>query len=194
MIMVRNSFEEMGNNLRRIRKTKGLTIAHLAKKCGCSPSLLSQIETGSLNPSLSILKSICDGLDISMAEIFSSDLVGRELAFSLMEMRERKTLVTEGGARFQLLSRGINIACEFILNEWPPGSSTGKEFYTHEGEECGVLLEGALDVETRDGVQHMKPGDSITLRSSIPHRILNPGKKKAIAYWVNSIPWVFTVK
>jgi transcriptional regulator with XRE-family HTH domain len=191
---MRNSFEDIGKNIRKIRKDKGLTIAHLAKKCGCSPSLLSQIETGSLNPSLSILKAICDGLEISISLLVTADFAGRDTSYSLMEARERKTLVTNGGARFQLLSRGVNISCEFILNEWPPGSSTGKDFYTHEGEECGVLVEGELEVETNDGVHHMKPGDTITLKSSINHRISNPGKKRAVAYWVNSVPWVFTLK
>jgi uncharacterized cupin superfamily protein len=88
----------------------------------------------------------------------------------------------------------VNVHFEFILNEWPPGSSTGKQPYTHEGEECGLLLEGGLEVEVNGKLYHMKPGDTITLNSSVPHRITNPGKKRALAVWVNSVPWLFSLR
>jgi len=84
--------------------------------------------------------------------------------------------------------------CEFILNEWPPGASTGRDAYTHEGEECGLLLEGTINVEIDGQTYRMKPGDTITLKSSVPHRIWNPGKQKAVAVWVNTVPWMFAIK
>jgi transcriptional regulator with XRE-family HTH domain len=186
--------QDIGNNLREVRKRNGLTLAQLSKKCQCSTSLISQIETGTINPSFSTLKNISDALGISMAMLFASSSFVNGVAFSLMTSKERKTLVTEGGVKFQLLSRGVDLSCEFILNEWPPGTSTGKERYTHEGEECGFLLEGELEVEINDTIQHMRAGDTITLLSSAPHRVSNPGKKKAVAIWVNSVPHVFAIK
>ena len=100
----------------------------------------------------------------------------------------------EGGVRFGLLSKNHDLGCEFIWNEWPVGSSTGRERYVHEGVECGVLLEGELEVEGEEDVYHLRPGDSITFRSNIPHRVNNKGKKIAKAIWVNSKPWIFSTK
>jgi transcriptional regulator with XRE-family HTH domain len=148
-----------------------LTLSQLAGHCQCSTSLLSQIETGTVNPSFSTLKSISDALGTDMAMLVAPEATNMESLFSLMTPKERKTLTTEGGVKFQLLSRGVGLACEFILNEWPPGSSTGKEQYTHAGEECGLLLEGELTVEINSAVHHMQPGDTITLCSTVPHRV-----------------------
>lgn len=184
----------IGKKIREVRKRKALTLSQLADQCQCSTSLLSQIETGTTNPSFSTLKSISDALGTDMAMLVAPDAAKIDSVFSLMTQKERKTLTTEGGVKFQLLSRGVNLACEFILNEWPPGSSTGKEQYTHEGEECGLLLEGELEVEINNEVHHMKPGDTITLFSTVPHRLSNPGKKKALAVWVNSVPYIFAIK
>ena len=189
-----NSFQDIGQNIRDARKRKGLTLALLADKCRCSTSLISQIETGAINPSFSTLKTISDALEISMAMLVATGQLANGVSFSLMKATERKTLVTEGGVKFQLLSRGVGLSCEFILNEWPPGTSTGRERYTHDGEECGFLLEGELEVEIEDTVHHMESGDTITMLSSVPHRVSNPGAKKAIAIWVNSVPHVFAIK
>jgi transcriptional regulator with XRE-family HTH domain len=184
----------LGKKIREARKRRGLTLAQLAEQCDCSTSLISQIETGAVNPSFSTLKTIGEALETDMAMLVAQDSAINSVLFSLMTSRERKTLTTEGGVKFQLLSRGVDISCEFIRNEWPPQTSTGKELYTHEGEECGLLLEGELEVETNQGIHHMKPGDTITLRSTIPHRVSNPGKKKAVAIWINSVPYVFAIK
>ncbi len=56
------------------------------------------------------------------------------------------------------------------------------------------VLEGKLVVEVNGKIYHMEPGDSITLHSTLPHRINNPGEKEAVAIWVNSEPWCFSTK
>ena len=94
----------------------------------------------------------------------------------------------------QLLSRGIPLPFEFSIVEVPPGTSTGNYNYTHEGEECGILLEGELVVEINGQAQCLKPGDSITYRSSSPHKLSNPGKTIARAVWVNSVPYIFSTR
>lgn len=183
-----------GIRIRDLRKQKGLTLSEVARRCRCSSSLLSQIERGIINPSFSTLKSIGDALETTLAQLVVDASNIEESSSFLMNQKERKTLTTEGGVQFQLLTRNVHVPFEFILNQWPPGTSTGRQPYTHEGEECGLLLEGELEVEVNGKVFRMKPGDTITLRSSAPHRISNPGKRRALAVWVNSIPWVFSIK
>ena len=184
----------VGIRIRDLRKQKGMTLGKMARHCECSSSLLSQIERGIVNPSFSTLKSIGDALEITLAQLVMEASTIDADSSSLMKQKERKILTTEGGVQFQLLSRNVNVSFEFILNHWPPGTSTGKQPYTHEGEECGLLLEGELEVEVNGKMHRMKPGDTITLRSSAPHRISNSGDKKALAVWVNSAPWVFSIK
>jgi quercetin dioxygenase-like cupin family protein len=55
-------------------------------------------------------------------------------------------------------------------------------------------MDGELEVELEDKTYHLKPGDSITIRSDIPHRLNNKGKKLAKGVWVNSKPWIFSIK
>jgi transcriptional regulator with XRE-family HTH domain len=186
--------QKIGARIRSLRKKKVFTLAKMANECGCSPSLLSQIESGIVNPSFSTMEAISAALGVSLAELVYDEENDRENTFCLVRTQERKILTTQGGVRFYLLSRGLDLPFEFVQNEWPPGTSTGEVPYTHKGQECGFVLEGELEVEFYGETYHLKPGDSIALYSNIPHRVSNRGKKTARAIWVNSVPHIFSIK
>ena len=184
----------IGQKIRDLRGEKGMTLGNLAERINVSPSLISQLERGGVNPSISLLKSIADSFQTPLSSLLGEEDSRTEEVPHVMKEKERKTLTTEGGVKFVLLSGNYDLGCEFIYNEWPPGSSTGKEKYVHEGVESGLLLEGELEVELEDKTYELKPGDSITIRSDIPHRLNNKGKKLAKGVWVNSRPWIFAIK
>jgi transcriptional regulator with XRE-family HTH domain len=184
----------IGQKIRDLRSEKGMTLGDLAEQINVSPSLISQLERGGVNPSISLLKLIADSFQTPLSSLLGEEDSKPEEVPHVMKEKERKTLTTEGGVKFVLLSGNYDLGCEFIYNEWPPGSSTGKEKYIHEGVESGILLEGELEVELEDKKYELKPGDSITIRSDIPHRLNNKGKKLAKGVWVNSKPWIFAIK
>jgi len=186
--------EELGKRFRDLRKQKRLTLARMAKMTGRSVSLLSQIETGKVNPSFSSMQIIADALDVPLSQLMLQDEAVGENDHALMKSRDRKVLTTRGGVEHQLLSRSLLPSFEFVINILPPGSSTGKDLYAHEGLECGLLLEGELEVQVGEKNYSLKPGDSITLNSSTPHRVANCGIKKATAVWVNSTPFIFSTR
>jgi transcriptional regulator with XRE-family HTH domain len=186
--------EGLGKRFRDLRRQKRLTLARMAKMTRRSISLLSQIETGKVNPSFSSMQSIADALDVPLSQLILQDESAVENGHGLMKSRDRKVLTTRGRVEHQLLSRSLSPSFEFVINVLPPGSSTGKDLYAHEGLECGLLLEGELEVQVGEKKYSLKPGDSITLNSSTPHRVANCGTKKATAVWVNSIPFIFSTR
>jgi transcriptional regulator with XRE-family HTH domain len=184
----------IGQKIRDLRGEREMTLGDLAEQIKVSPSLISQLERGGVNPSISLLKLIADSFHLPLSSLLGEEESKPDEVPHVMKERERKALTTEGGVKFVLLSGNYDLGCEFIYNEWPAGSSTGKEMYVHEGIECGLLLDGELEVELEDKTYHLKPGDSITIRSDIPHRLNNKGKKLAKGVWVNSKPWIFSIK
>jgi transcriptional regulator with XRE-family HTH domain len=186
--------KSFGEKVRALRMQRGLTLADLAQKTQRSISLLSQIENDNISPSFSSMQTIADALEVPLAQIISQEPSAEERDSYHIKESERKVLMTQGEVQHQLLSRGLPLSFEFNVVEVPPGASTGDYLYSHEGEECGLLLEGELVVESGRHVHHLKPGDSITMKSSLPHKLSNPGKQKARAVWVNSIPYIFSTK
>jgi mannose-6-phosphate isomerase-like protein (cupin superfamily) len=70
---------------------------------------------------------------------------------------------------------------------FPVGRKTGK-FVSHEGEECGIILEGELKVYIDEQVVLLEEGDSIYFDSTIPHRLENMGEIEVRAFWINTPP------
>lgn len=186
--------KSFGEKVRSLRKQKGLTLADLAEKTHRSVSLLSQIENGNVSPSFSSMQTIADALEINLGRIITEESSAEEDDTYFLEASARKVLMTQGGVKHHLLTHGMQLSFELVIIELPPKSSTGEFLYTHEGAECGYVIEGEIIVETNDQAHHLKPGDSITLKSSVPHRLANQKNKTARAVWVNSAPYIFSTQ
>ncbi len=192
--MGRADDQGFGERVREIRSHKGLTLRDIAKVTKRSVSLLSQIETGKVKPSFASMRMIADALGVPLSRLIMDEDADETKESALMGLRERKILTTQGGVQHQLLSRNLALPFEFISVEIPAGASTGERLYSHDGVECGLLVEGALEIQVGRKVYRMKPGDTITLNSAIPHNLVNRGKRKARAVWVNSVPMIFSTR
>lgn len=58
--------------LRDERSRRNLSVRELARLADCSPSLVSQVERGRANPSVSTLYALSDALEISVASLFET--------------------------------------------------------------------------------------------------------------------------
>lgn len=62
----------IGENIRRLRKEKDLTLKQMARRTGLSVSLLSQIERAESSPSISSLYKVAVALETPVRELFGS--------------------------------------------------------------------------------------------------------------------------
>lgn len=69
----RPDYPQIGDQLRVRRRELGLSLRTLAERLGVSPSLISQIERGRANPSVSTLYSIVGELDVSLDELLFNE-------------------------------------------------------------------------------------------------------------------------
>lgn len=69
----RPDYPQIGDGLRLRRRELGLSLRDLAERLGVSPSLISQIERGRANPSVSTLYAIVAELDISLDELLFNE-------------------------------------------------------------------------------------------------------------------------
>ena len=185
----------IGKRIKKIRIELGLKGIDLAEKSGLSPGFISQIERSLVNPSIDTLKKIGDALNIPIGILFekpSSKEKTDEFSVNkspVVHENQRKILSPNNGVIFYLLNPDMSGDIEFIYDILEPGATTGEELYSHPGEECGLILEGELEVQLEDKKYLLKKGDSITFKSTILHRKTNTGKSKSISIWANAPPW-----
>jgi transcriptional regulator with XRE-family HTH domain len=189
--------KSLGKKIRKQRKAQQLTLVQLADSCNISPSFLSQIERDQATPSVTTLYAIADALGVSTASFFaepnSNNVVNAEViklsGAKVVRSDQRKKLIyPETQIVNELLSPDLRGAIQMMWIVMPPGTDSGAQPFIHEGEECGIILQGQLETWVGDEKFILGPGDSIYHSSNLPHRNKNIGEDDVIMVFAKTPP------
>ena len=150
--------QEIGQRLRAIRTRLGLSQRHLARVSGVANATSAQIEAGRLKPTVSMLKKVLDGIPMSLSEFFADDFeAGDRIFFRAGDLTE----IADGGVSFRQVGANLhNKAIQLLRECYQPGAGTGRHAITHEGEECGIVLTGRLEVTVGEQTEVLRAGDA----------------------------------
>ncbi len=165
--------EDIGLRLKAIRTQFNMSQRALARQCGVANATISQIEAGKLNPTVSMLKKVLDGFPVSLGEFFGDEFDVRDrVFFRAAELTE----IADGGVSFRQVGANLtNRAIQLIQECYQPGAGTGKHAITHEGEECGIILNGRLEITVGEQTEVLRKGDAYYFKSNQPHHFRNTG-------------------
>jgi len=180
---------DIGEALRVRRHELGWSLRDLADRLGCSPSLISQIERGRANPSVSTLYSIVQALDVSLDELLFNER--RATATEpppggpIQRGSERHRIRLASGVLWERLTTVSEPGVEFLHVTYEVGgaSSPEHEFQRHGGHEWGFVMSGRLGVTIGFEEHELGPGDSISIDSTVPHRLYNRGTVPVHGIW-----------
>jgi transcriptional regulator with XRE-family HTH domain len=167
----------VGDNLRRRRKARNMSLDELAVASGVSRAALSQIETSKGNPTVGVLWKIAVGLGIPFSELIGEtrDAVG------VLRRAEQQVLRSADG---KMESRPLT----------PAGAAPGTEVYelrlaaraTHASDahapgtrEIVIVLSGQLKLRVEGEVYELGAGDSVSFSADKSHAYENPGGSEA---------------
>jgi transcriptional regulator with XRE-family HTH domain len=194
----------IGDRLRAERVAHGLSLRELAERLNVSPSLISQIETGRARPSVNTLYAIAAELGVSLDDLLFLDAERAGLASDprmtergmgivgsgeppgpVQHVANRKRIRLASGVVWERLTTVSEPEMEFLHVTYEVGgaSSPEHEFQRHGGREWGYVLSGRLHVTIGFDEYELGPGDSISIRSTMPHRLVNHGDKPVQAIW-----------
>ena len=176
----------LGGRIKALRAERELQQRQLAEKAGLTPSMISQIESGRLTPSLHTLGKIAAAFGVPIAALFDGQPAG-----SIVVSRRRDYPVVSfdgsterwavlGAGLFQgkiravvatLGSRGRSVNTERVIIK--PGQL--KLFY---------VLQGRVALHYNGDRHVLEAGDSALLDGGTPHGWENLGAGTARALWV----------
>jgi transcriptional regulator with XRE-family HTH domain len=153
--------------LRRERERAGLTLSEVARRAGLAKSTLSQLESGTGNPSVETLWSLGVALGVPFSQLVDppAPVV-------------RVVRAGEGGAIHSdraefvatLLSAGSPHARrDLYVVALEPGSVRMAEPHIPASIEHMVVAEGRMRLGPLDALTELGPGDYATFRGDIPH-------------------------
>jgi transcriptional regulator with XRE-family HTH domain len=169
----------LGEVVRRQRTERRLTLASLAAAVQVTPSALSQIERGLVNPSIMTLRRIAAALGVPVFSLWPDD---RPVPAVVVRADERKTLSLPGSpVVYQLLTPSLDGGLEVLYYEIEVGGVTFEGGFAHEGEECCVVLRGTGSLELGGRDYELCKGDAATYASGVSHALRNVGDETLVA-------------
>jgi len=201
----------VGARIRQARLAKGVSLRALAREAGVSASLVSQIETGKSQPSVSSLYAITTALGISVESLFEAGEAaaapplaaatpaagpvlhalaafaadpGRRIG-PVVTPGEREVLELDSGVVWERLGHVPGTDVDFLQVTYRPGgaSSGSGGLMRHAGTEYGCLTSGELILTLGFEEYTLRPGDAVCFESTTPHRYRNDGEEPAVGVW-----------
>ncbi|HEY1852982.1 MAG TPA: cupin domain-containing protein [Solirubrobacterales bacterium] len=186
----------IGARLTELRSQHRYSIRRLAREADVSASLVSDVEKGKVEPSISTLKRLAAALGTTLAYFFSGpaqqsgrivragerDVLGEGAE---LQSQAARSAIETSGVRFEIASPADATTIEAIYGRYEAGASLG-DAITHEGEEWGMVLKGRLKVWVGEEIYFLDPGDAIGFHSTIPHRLENVSEDPLEYIWINT--------
>ena len=197
----------LGPRLRLVRGSRQLSVRELARRVGCSASLISQIERGVSVPSVGVLYSLATELGSSLDYLLFGSGAGPDgvpavEAGAADEPRpapagvaappilqrgcDRRIIDLASGVRWERLTPQSEAMTDFLEVIYSPGghSTDERRPLRHDGREYGLIIRGTLQANVGFESYELGPGDSIAFDSSTPHEYLNKTGEVVHAIWV----------
>ena len=157
----------IGRKVKKIRKSKGLTLEELANASGLTKGFLSQLERDKTAPSVNTLKQILDVFGVELHEFFKDLDKTEENIFP-----EHNPVLEEKGDGYNLWLLAPHkkyTEIEPQLMEIEPGK-VYESVYEYD-EAFGYILEGGGEVSILNENKMVKPGYCFYLFRDYEYRI-----------------------
>jgi transcriptional regulator with XRE-family HTH domain/mannose-6-phosphate isomerase-like protein (cupin superfamily) len=197
----------LGPRLRLVRGSRRLSARELARRVGCSASLISQIERGVSVPSVGVLYSLATELGSSLDYLLFGSGAGPDGISAAAEGGgsevtapvaaapppaivqrgcDRRIIDLASGVRWERLTPQSEAMTDFLEVIYSPGghSTDERRPLRHDGREYGLIISGTLQANVGFESYELGPGDSIAFDSSTPHEYLNKTGDYVQAIWV----------
>jgi transcriptional regulator with XRE-family HTH domain len=176
----------IGNQIKNLRKKKGLTLKEVSEKTSLSISFLSQVERSKSSTTLESLKKIAEVLGVNPSFFFTDE--GEESKSTIKRSTLHETNLTKNHFIYKDLSGELaNPLFTPILVTLNPGDTKGSPF-SHKGQEFLYILDGTLTILIEDVEYTLKPSDCIHFDSTVRHYWFNRTDSVVKFLCVSAVP------
>jgi len=176
----------LGGRIKALRADRQLQQRQLAEKAGLTPSMLSQIESGRLTPSLHTLGKVAGALGMPIASLFEPTPNGR---LHISRKKDYPVVSFDGtGETWHVLGAGLfqGKIRSVVATIGPRGKGVKTDTVIIEPGQMKLfyVIEGKVALYYNGDAHVLEAGDSAYLDGGTPHNWENVGTRTARALWV----------
>ncbi len=180
---------DLGNQVRKLRNERSLTLQDLAGLTGLSKPNLSQIENNLVTPPIATLLKIATALGVPIGYFFQES--PQQINMIVVRKEDRYGIakgphISHIGYQYEPLAYPkIDKSMEPFIVEMEEREASDIVFNNHRGEEFLFVLRGSLEFCYGDDSVTLEEGDSLYFDSIVPHGyrgIGGPAKTLVVIY------------
>lgn len=182
--------QELGGNVKRERVQRDWSQDELARICGVSKAMLSQIESGKVNPTIGILWKIARALEVDLNQL----LQGKPEVLRCFEVGRSGDLprLCENGdnsVQIKVLS-GVELVgkLEFYHLTFAGKASLTSRAHYPGSEELVTVISGRVMVTAGERTTELNSGDVVRFACDVPHEIVNLSECESVLHMIVRFP------
>ena len=180
-----NDILPIGENLKKIRSSRGLSLDAVSSITGVSKTMLSQIERSESVPTVATVSKIANGLKLRFDDLLENS---KDLYCDIKKISDISPVIDNGGKiqRYCLFPFSRSSGFEIFYCVIKPGCDHSSETHQNGRTEYMMVAQGELDLITDSHTFHLEKGSSIAFDASKSHQYINHTDQDAIVYFVLS--------
>jgi transcriptional regulator with XRE-family HTH domain len=173
----RRPAQGIGQELRRLRGLKRLSVRGLAAELGFSPGFISQVENGQASPSIASLERIALALGVGLRDLFPRP---ESKVSPFVRTAERPAIVSKWSkARIEALTVPYApVPIDAIVVDLQPSGSSGSKLHSTPSHRFAFVWMGEVILNMGEEEYRLKAGDAITLAAGTLHRWTNRSRRR----------------
>ena len=163
----------IAENLKRLREERKLSLDNVARLSGVSKSMLGQIERGEVNPTVSTVWKISNGLKISFTQLMSRP----EADIEFVDKSDIQPLIEDNGKfrNFPVFPFDSERRFEMYSLEIDGGGHLDAEAHPKGTQEFITVFAGEVTINVNNDNFVITTGNSMRFKADSPHSYKNTG-------------------
>ncbi len=175
--------QTVGQNLRRLRTRRGLSLERLAQVSNVSRSMLGQIELGQSAPTINVLWKIAQALEVPFSALLAEEARGGTQVLTAPATKRLSSMDGRFVSRALFPYDGPR-RVEFYELRLAPGGVEEASAHAPGTLENLVVNQGRVEIAVGDQRHALAKDDAILFEADVPHAYRNTGDGEAVMYLV----------
>jgi len=180
---------QVGEIIKKLRKSKGLTLLELSQESGVALATLSRIENGKMTGTLDSHMNICKAFEMTLPELYR-DLPSSKKTIDVQKSKAKHDVyIHDKKSSSEILASNVQgkkmmpVLVKIVKGGQTPGeeSKPGVEKFIY-------ILDGKVEANIGNDKYSLTKGDTLYFESSIPHYFRNAGPGEAELLSIASPP------
>ena len=177
--------KDMADRIKVLRELEGMSVEEIAEKAGTTPEEYMACESGQRDLNFTFIYRCANALHVNVTDIIEG-YSPKLKSYTLTRFGNGQKISQAHGMTYYNLAYAFRnrIAEPLYVRSIYDESIQDKpiEVTSHAGQECDIVVEGALKVQIGDHAEVLRAGDSIYYNSDTPHGMIAVDGKDCIFY------------